>query len=327
MRLLSIFFVIFNHTKDKGFELFRYTDSALTYYAGYTLSILCKVAVPLFFMISGALLIGREESIKDLFRKRIIRIILVIVIFTLLQYIRICMAQNMRPSFLTYLAYCYSGNIIEPYWYLKAYLGYLLALPFLRYIAKGITSGGKKFFVILCVLKIVMDVIRIITSYQLNVNVIMCTDILCYPLLGYSLESGEILNIIKRKIVSLPAFFIILFLTVGFGTYYKQSHGAFEESFMSVSVVPLAVLLYSLTLNIKNSNGKGAKIIVSAGKCVFGVYLIEDVIRNLLIYRLHWNWDLMTPLVNGICFSLATMIIALAIIYVLRLIPIIKKLL
>ena len=69
LRLLAIFLVVFNHTKEKGFDLYRYTDSAVIYYAGYSLSILCKVAVPLFFMISGALLIGREESIRDLFKK------------------------------------------------------------------------------------------------------------------------------------------------------------------------------------------------------------------------------------------------------------------
>jgi len=327
LRLLAIFFVIFNHTKERGFDLYRYTDSAPTYYAGYTLSILCKVAVPIFFMISGALLIGREETIKDVFRKRILRIILIICVFTLLQYIRICMAQNMRPNLLTYLAVCYSGNIIEPYWYLKAYLGYLLVLPFLRYIAKSVTKEGQRFFVILCAIKVLTEILGIITNYQMNVSLIMCSDIICYPLLGYFLENGEVLNSLKRKRISLPAFPVVLILTVGGAIYYRQIYGAFGEAFLSVSVLPLAVLLFSLSLNIKDSSSKGARINVSAGRCVFGVYLIEDVMRNLLIYHLHWNWDLMTPLINCICFSAVTMVLASAIIYLLRLIPFVKKIL
>ena len=45
-------------------------------------------AVPLFYMVSGALLLGKNESFGELARKRILRIVAVIVIFSLLYYLK-----------------------------------------------------------------------------------------------------------------------------------------------------------------------------------------------------------------------------------------------
>lgn len=104
-----------------------------------TVSIFCKVAVPIFFMISGGMLLGKEESIRELFKKRIFRYVIVILLFTFLQYLRI-VRVNLEGGFhiSTWLLYCYCGNIIEPYWFLKSYLSFLLCVPLLRIIARNL---------------------------------------------------------------------------------------------------------------------------------------------------------------------------------------------
>lgn len=82
-------------------------------------------------MISGGLLLGRQEILKELFSKRILRYAVVILIFTFLQYLRIVRVNpegGFHPSI--WLLYCYVGNIIEPYWFLKSYLSMLIILPF-----------------------------------------------------------------------------------------------------------------------------------------------------------------------------------------------------
>jgi surface polysaccharide O-acyltransferase-like enzyme len=67
LRLIAIFLVIFNHTGERGYILFiskMGSPISLLYMAA---SVFCKIAVPLFFMISGALLLKKEESLKQLF--------------------------------------------------------------------------------------------------------------------------------------------------------------------------------------------------------------------------------------------------------------------
>ena len=55
LRCIAIFFVIFNHTEEYGFDLYKETAETWPYIIYLTISILCKAAVPIFFMISGGL--------------------------------------------------------------------------------------------------------------------------------------------------------------------------------------------------------------------------------------------------------------------------------
>ena len=52
LRIIAIFFVIFNHTGDRGYMLFTDNVGTALYFPYMAFSVLCKVAVPIFFMIS-----------------------------------------------------------------------------------------------------------------------------------------------------------------------------------------------------------------------------------------------------------------------------------
>ena len=75
LRIIAALFVIFNHTGSMGFELYSsYTICSPKYWIMLFLSILCKVAVPLFLMISGALLLNKDLNVKEIWKYRISRI-------------------------------------------------------------------------------------------------------------------------------------------------------------------------------------------------------------------------------------------------------------
>ena len=58
LRIVAALFVLFNHTGEEGFFLFAaWPSTSPLCWAYLSLSILCKAAVPLFFMASGALLL------------------------------------------------------------------------------------------------------------------------------------------------------------------------------------------------------------------------------------------------------------------------------
>ncbi|MDE7206696.1 MAG: acyltransferase family protein, partial [Lachnospiraceae bacterium] len=67
IRIIAAFFVIFNHTGDKGFFIYSTYDlGGFHYWLALAISIVCKISVPLFFMISGALLLEKEYSLKTI---------------------------------------------------------------------------------------------------------------------------------------------------------------------------------------------------------------------------------------------------------------------
>lgn len=78
IKVLALAFVIFNHSDDiliSSKMYIRIIHNSLFY--------LSKSAVPLFFMVSGALLIDKIDSIPKLM-KRIIRILIPLVIITII---------------------------------------------------------------------------------------------------------------------------------------------------------------------------------------------------------------------------------------------------
>ena len=86
LRIIACLMVIFNHTNERGFYRFPADDlGSASFFLDMTMSVICKAGVPLFFMISGALLIDKEESWKSTFR-RMIRIGIDLFVFSLLYF-------------------------------------------------------------------------------------------------------------------------------------------------------------------------------------------------------------------------------------------------
>ncbi len=329
LRILAIILVLFNHTREHGFDLYKNVTLSISGITSYTLAIFCKIAVPLFFMISGALLIPKEETYKELFLKRILRMILVLVLFTLLQYVRLCYATRESFDIVDFFRILYADNIIQPYWYLKAYLGYLLVLPLLRAAAKSFAPGDYRYIAVLGGILMGCNVILILTGYSMNVNLVLCADIIFYPLLGYALEQGYSPKFLAKRGLSAILLVGILVVTVFFGELYHNITGLWNETFLAVSVFPMATLFYALVRGPKDglrfASDRVNALIQAMGSCVFGVYLIEDVIRNVLDYRLHWNFAIPSPCISALLYSVVCVLIGFVCIYPLKKIPFLKK--
>ena len=135
LRIIAIFFVLFNH-RECYQHFLTYDDFGIKYVITLIPSILCKCGPPLFFMISGCLLLKeREESFSYIFKHRIFRILIVMVIGAL---------WKSRADFTII-------NIIKTFakglnWYLYAYLGFLFMLPFLRALVNNVNKQKISLF-------------------------------------------------------------------------------------------------------------------------------------------------------------------------------------
>lgn len=67
LRIIAIILVIYNHTRELGFTLYQYTSDACSYYLSVFMIPVCKTAVPIFLMISGATLLGKKKIIGNCF--------------------------------------------------------------------------------------------------------------------------------------------------------------------------------------------------------------------------------------------------------------------
>lgn len=73
---------MFTHSSTSGFSLYLAQRTSPWFPLYLLVPFWIKTAVPIFFMVSGALLLGKDEPISVIFRKRISRFVQVILVFS-----------------------------------------------------------------------------------------------------------------------------------------------------------------------------------------------------------------------------------------------------
>ncbi|MDU3827790.1 MAG: acyltransferase family protein, partial [Peptostreptococcus sp.] len=144
MRGFAIFFVIFNHTGTNGFNLFStYQPASLQFWISLGVAIFCKFSVPVFFAISGALALGKDpEPLGRLWRKKILKFSLILIIISLIYYLELIYKANGNKLILEkgwindFILKLYSGDVRTHLWYMYAFIAYLIGLPFLQSLVK-----------------------------------------------------------------------------------------------------------------------------------------------------------------------------------------------
>lgn len=137
LRIIAALFVIYNHTGTKGYFSYTIENNRVIRIFYMFLSVPCKMAVPIFFMITGALLLGREEPIRKIYFTRIMRIIVVLSVFTLIFDYFNFLRGIIDFNFKRWIIQIYASDS-NSYWYLSALLGTYVMLPILRRLAVGL---------------------------------------------------------------------------------------------------------------------------------------------------------------------------------------------
>lgn len=206
LRIIAIILVLYNHTDLKGFWIFSVTENQILSNIYMFLACVTNINVPLFFMISGALLINKEESYKDLFIKRILKYIIIIFLF---QFIAYCLhvRENFSEWFsLSYfLKEIYSSGIMASFWFLYSYLAILIVLPFIRKMAINMSNKDYRYLFLLYVLFIgiipILEYVVFKDKYHLNLTLpIITVEGVFYFMMGYFLEHRLKKGSIKQEL-------------------------------------------------------------------------------------------------------------------------------
>lgn len=345
MRILAIFFVVFVHTGVNGYFLFAmYPEGSFAFWADLLLSIFSSFAVPLFFAISGALMLNRpEEPLKKLWAVRVLRFGVTLAVISFLYY---CQAKDFNPQrinikeFIIILySYC-SGSIT---WFLYSYLAYLISLPFLRTLAQNLKNEHFLYlFGIALVFRGVIPIAEYLVfdgNQTLNpyFNLGWVTEIIViYPLLGYFLEvrwkscSGkkEIGLIWIGTLIGLALCCVMtLHLGRNMGSYEENVSEQFFDNFSLLSCAAIYLTVRAVTNNLQVSprvqNG-----IIQLGQGTFGVYLFHLFVMGLPVsemVRLAIVNTGMNKMLACLLFCLYATAVSYAITFLLKKIPIIRK--
>ena len=196
LRVLASFLICYNHAFGYHLFLEQEADGSLMSWFNVFHSAMTSVNIPLFLMLSGALLLGRTESYRVVFQKRISRFLVLILAASVTVYL---LVPQENPSFRDFFYRMLSGNVAISHWYLFAYLGFLLLLPMVRNVAQHMTHTD---FAVLVALRTLFKPCLMILnfwlgyfglqtismSYQLQIP-LSALDAYFYPLMGYYLAN------------------------------------------------------------------------------------------------------------------------------------------
>ncbi|MBR1797345.1 MAG: acyltransferase family protein [Clostridiales bacterium] len=348
LRIVSILFVIYNHTCEDGYFFFtQFYDTnttrviSLWFYGTMIPSILCKISVPVFFMISGALLLGREESFVLIWKKRISRYIIVLLAVSVLYFINDFLSSGNESDIMSFFILLYTNGISRHLWFLYSYIGFLIVLPFVRYIAHNITRTGVYY---LLFLSIIINGVIPIAQFCLTKNeIILAPDLsfeilgltFLYPLLGYGFTkySPSKKMIITLSVLSVLSVVPVMILTIiqleGIEIINMSQEEAvvgFWSCFEELRALTFFVLI-KYAVNRRNVGNASKEILKEIGSCVFGIYLLGDLIKNITLFKL-----VLIVLKAGLPDYFAVWVLvfivfltALGLVYLIRKIPLVRK--
>ena len=342
--IIAIYMVLFNHSSKAGFMLFTVARDSELYFFYVLNSCFIKAGVPLFFMISGALLLNRNESIKYILKHRFTKYLIALSCASLITYIACCMFAKgyyPNPSVGDFLTLLFSYRIATAYWYLYAYLGFILMLPLLRKMAQSISDYCYIYIFVLHILLNFLSMIEYIVwqgdiVHSKYFNVFITIDYIFYPLMGYYIEHRIDNSFYKRKNVILILLLCVLSICLcGAMTHYRcvsinewaeSSCQNFMDSFVIVWAGGLFICAKYFFTNYSISDHI-SKAIETMGGVTFGIYLFERIWRHAT-YPIY---EILTPIIHTLpacwLWILTACILGGAATFVMKKIPFIRGLL
>ena len=334
IRVVAIYLIIMIHVSGQLTDTWQKTPNdqwlIADVYGG-----IARVAVPLFFMISGYLLLPRSESLSDFYSKRIPKILIPLLVWSLIYLGWYCgtHANTCTLSLVSNLLLV-KGTYFH-LWFLYSLLGIYLILPILRLIVRGDPDKKLLWYLMLLWLLFqpILSLAHKLWNFDINLRAPLAGGFVGYFILGYLL--GEMTLTTPRILVSALIWVLSTFVTI-LGTYlFTRETGQFDGYFYDYVSIGVAfasastfILLRWLSETNLFTSPPAREWMRVLAISAFGVYLIHVIVMEVLsswIPFVHVNsmmgnaiWTI--PLVSAIVFLLSFLIVR-----VLQKIPIVKQ--
>ena len=328
IKVFALLFVIFNHTDDiliSSYMYIRIIHNSLFY--------LSKSAVPLFFMVSGALLIDKNDSIQKL-TNRIVRVLISLIIITIIWTMthakNINILKMINPFEINYFPYWL--------WYLQAIILVYLLTPLIRKITlkyKKSSLEWRKYKIVIITLTTLFSIAFTIYNIIFKKDMMIVTNLIPMPMLyfiyGYILSKEKISK--KDKNMSI----ILLLLTLIIPTFIatklmllKQSYLFLDDYRNIFTFIITTTLFIIIKYSFENYNKENifTKLIYHLSSNSYGIYLLHVFLIEYLV-KTSFMKELIefNKLVAIFVLIILIIIILDIIVYILRKIPGIKNIL
>lgn len=344
LRAIAIIGIVFCHVSV--FFVSREINSSNLYISAF-FDCFREFSIPIFVMLSGALLIGKKDTLTKFFKKRLSRLFIPFLFWVLIYiiYTSIHIYNGFNLSNAIDIFFGSSGTIGVHLWFvwmiIIAYVGIFIINKVIQTEENKINNFTKKFITILAIISVIYIGICNLTSFNpYNSKLIYYLSFLAYIVIGYFLAKCDFLEKrIDRK------YLIIITALLFTGTYFwyifcfvvPRSH--LVHKFVALSYFNLKILFMSLnafllfkylskTKHFRDLENKAiGKAFTLISNYSYGIYLAHYLILYDLKMNLirHINFSNGNPLIWIPILVILTTVISLIILAILDKIPYLDK--
>jgi surface polysaccharide O-acyltransferase-like enzyme len=334
IRVVAVFQVILVHLSYVIF--FKEDLLSPNWVAANFYDSLSRMGVPLFFMVSGYLLLGKREALTDFFRKRFWKVGIPTLFWSvayLLWSVEAYRNGTMSPLgvVLSMLKAIYLGNVEIHLWFLYILIGIYLTVPILRIFVSAASRRDLTYFVVLWfVATPLFELTQRMLGFQTALVIPVVTGYVGYFMLGYLL--AELQLDCRGRILSTAGVILAVAITfIGTNVLSAQagSLDAYFYSYFSPPTVLATIGGFFLLKDLGQRLGKAGGSVRTISATSFGIYLIHifvvELLRKGILGLRLYGW--LGPSAYMISLTaLATFFLSFLFVFVLRKIPVLKML-
>ena len=287
LKIVSAFMIAVIHASSGVFN--NHELGSLVWKEGLVLNAATRFAVPVFLMISGALLLGRKISLDKAIRKAIIAGIALFVwsfAFILTKKILWNDGNVIHDTLMIFFNKRVSGHL----WYGYLLIWIYLFSPILNIMYESLSNKMRIYFIILGLL-IPSAVDSVIYYFSLDVQILQ-NSFFIYMNLGYIsvlfmgrmiYENKERISLILGGISSVIGLVLTILLTEGISRRLGVStHTFFSELEIGNVMYAFGIMLLGCKLSWKGDNTFIKKIIIKVSELAMGIYFSHALVMWLI---------------------------------------------
>ena len=337
IRVYALFLVIFSHVFASYVQnLDAYGRSA--WWMANIMDTLIRPCVPLFFMISGLLLLdpSKSEPLSMFFQKRVKKILIPFVAWSILYAFWFSYWDNSRFRWGTTIRTMLQEPIAYHLWFIYDLAGLYLVTPILKNFVRTAQRTEKIYFVGLWVFSVSVPLL-LFKFFAMNFGgwLIVATGYVGYFLLGQFLKEVELNDQTKRPVFLLM---IMLYLFAAAATYHLtiMNMGNLDEIFYQYrvpNVIAVSVLTFLWLKSLPYEKifqrfGWLRTVLNRLSVLSFGIYLVHMMVYEGLgngIFGFTLTEHTFNPLAGVLLTTFVTLLIGGGITAVLQKIPLVKE--
>lgn len=293
LKIFSVIAVILFHTSVE-----YYNFNAHGWVSAVAYSSVTRFCVPIFFMISGATLIGKSDSISAFFKKRFSKIIPPLVFWSLIYSFVLSKINSSNFNAIKSLGEIITTPVYIHFWFIYAIVGLYLLIPLLMQIREEQKLTICKYYT--CIWFIFASILPYARTLGVGIPEYIGTPYMfneMYQFLNYSgyLTFGFVLaktdikikNSTIKLIITSLSLSIILFSLVIHDSLSKEKISQDLWEFKTPLVVIISASVFILFKSIPDSNLEKYKGISSKlANLVLSVYFVHYLYIFLLVRHL-----------------------------------------